>query len=128
MDEDKPLKQAVRGTDGKFLPGHPGNPKGRPAKGECLTSLLRELLVGDPEAVIKKWQQGKVTGAMRVAIAWYKKLSTSDMTALKEALDRVEGKVTQPISGEGGGPIPLNIIVKNKEDKEALEAAAKRLG
>ena len=124
MSEDKPLKQAVRGTDGKFLPGHPGNPKGRPAKGECLTSLLRELLVGDPEAVIKKWQQGKVTGAMRVAIAWYKKLSTSDMTALKEALDRVEGKVAQPVTGAGGEPIALNIVVNSQAAKGTLDSIA----
>jgi len=110
MDGENPVKQAAqgRGADGKFLPSVSGNPTGRPKREHCISDLMYELLTGDPEKVLKKWNAAKKkTGAMRVVIAWYKKLTTADMTALKEALDRVEGKVPQAIeaTGKDGGPI-----------------------
>ncbi len=130
MDEDKPVKQVARGraANGTFLPGSSANPKGRPPRDCCLSDAMYALLSGDPEAVIKKWQaKGKLTGAQRAAIAWYGKTQKADMTALKEALERVEGKVAQPVTGEGGGPLAFNLIVQSSDVKAALEEAKKRL-
>ena len=115
--DDKPNKMAavVRGPDGKFLPGHPATSTGRPERGHCISDLMYELLSGDPEAVLAKWNKApKKTGAMRVVIAWYKKLTSADMTALKEALDRVEGKVPQAIeaTGKDGGAVLIEYVKK----------------
>ena len=117
MNEGKPVKQVARGraANGTFLPGSSANPKGRPPRDCCLSDAMYALLSSDPESVIKKWQKkGKLTGARRSAIAWYKKVNAADMTALKEALDRVEGKVAQPVTGEGGGPISHTFTVKTE--------------
>jgi hypothetical protein len=39
---------------------------------------------------------------------WAMALS-GDLTAIRELLDRMEGKVTQPVSGENGGPIAITL-------------------
>lgn len=102
-------------------PGERRNPKGRPPKLACLTSCLKEeLLKIDPKT-------GK-TNAQLIAERMVADAKAGVASARAEIFERVEGKVTQPISGEGGGAIPLNIIVKSSEDKKALEETAKRLG
>ena len=114
-----PNKSAApnRDTFGRFLPGNPGS-SGRPLKKHCVSDLMYELLTKDPDEVIKKWNEGPKTGAMKVAHSWYKKLATSDMTALKEALDRVEGKVPTPIVGANDQPlIPRPIVFQGGSEK-----------
>ena len=39
---------------------------------------------------------------------WAMALS-GDIAAIRELLDRMEGKVTQPVSGENGGPIAITL-------------------
>ena len=134
--DDVPVKQVarVRGTDGKFLLGVGGNPNGRPPRSHCISDLMYELLSGDPEAVLAKWNKApKKTGAMRVVIAWYKKLTTADMTALKEVLDRVEGKVPQAIEatgkdGESLKPTIVNVISMDAKKATDEVLAGKRTG
>lgn len=113
----------ARDAQGRFLPNTVPNPKGRPPKSHCVSDLLRDLLTGDPKKIIEKWNQlPRKTGAMQVAIAWYKKLSSADMTALKEALDRVEGKVPQAITGLDDSPlIPRGLTINVMDDKTKAE-------
>ena len=114
---DKPAAQN-KGADGKWLPGNNANLNGRPPKAHCVSDLMYELLTKDPDEVIKAWNEGPKTGAMKVAHSWYKKLATSDMTALKEALDRVEGKVPTPIVGANDQPlIPRPIVFQGGSEK-----------
>jgi len=40
QEENRPLMEAGKAT--RWKPGQSGNPSGRPAKRECLTSLLKE--------------------------------------------------------------------------------------
>lgn len=128
-DSDKTAKKP-RGKP--FAPGNNANPNGRPKKTACLTSLLVDELKKKPKL---KDGQGKVNDktwaqllAEALPAAAYKALLKGDIKPYALILERVEGKVTQPISGEGGGAIPLNIIVKSSDDKKALEETAKRLG
>ena len=109
----KPVK--VTNVDTRFKPGKDwnGNGKGRPPKSQCVSSLLRELLLGNPVEITAKWKVSP-TGAMMVAMAMFAKMGRGDMTAVKEGLDRVEGKVAQPVTGEGGGPVKVDIDVKTK--------------
>ena len=101
-----------RDSNGKFLPrnncgfqkGKSGNPNGRPPKDVCLTSQLKELLT-KPMAGDKQNR----TGVELVALAWFKAMLSGKADLIREALDRIEGKVGQPIMGEGGGPIRLEI-------------------
>ena len=128
--EESPIKSVarVRGTDGKFLPGNIANPKGRPPRDCCLTDAMYALLSSDPATVVKKWQSKRtLTGAQRSAIAWYGKTQKADMTALKEALERIEGKVAQPVTGADGERLTFNLVVQSDSDKAALLEAKKRL-
>ena len=86
-----------------FQKGGNANPKGRPPKDVSLTSLLKAELEKIPagEKQGRTWRQLLVlawlTGAMK------------NPALLKELLERIEGKVTQPISG-GGEPVLVEVV------------------
>lgn len=86
----------------KWLPGKSGNPKGRTPNKECLTSLLRaeieKMCPQDKKG--RTWKELIVLSTMTLAIKGHP-------GALKEVWERMEGKVTQPITGADGGPIEL---------------------
>jgi hypothetical protein len=116
MSEGFKMSEEQRGPGNpNWKPGISGNPNGRPRKSECVTSLLRELLENDPVEVIKMWNEGEVTGAMQTAKALFAKMSKGDMTAIREALDRVEGKVPQGMrfGSEQGGPLSFTLEFEN---------------
>ena len=101
-----------RDKKGKFLPGNNcgfqkgqvANPNGRPRKEVCLTSQLKQYLT-EP---VPGDEQGR-TGVELAAEAWFKAMLAGNPILFKEGLERLEGKVGQPIIGEGGGPIRLEI-------------------
>jgi len=80
-------EKLLGGITGKgFMPGQSGNPSGRPKK-KPITDLFEELMA-DPElvagfksAIVKSIMKGGMAGVMY----------------MKEAADRLEGKVTQPM-------------------------------
>jgi hypothetical protein len=94
--------------------GQSGNPlgKGRKPITEALQELSHALIPGDP--------QGR-TYAERAAEALYEKAGEGDIPAIKEAADRVDGKVNNTLSGPDGGAIPVDIEGLG----EALEALLK---
>ena len=99
------------------------NPNGRPRKEVCLTSQLKTLLTEVPQIKGKDGTLNELTGVQLVALAWFKGLMQGNPTLLKEALERLEGKVSQPLehTGAGGGPVMANITVASEEDKKNLE-------
>jgi len=73
--------------------GQSGNPKGRTSKAACITSLIREMLdqpieEGKPET----WRQAIAKAILIGAV-------TGNPAITKELLERLEGRVTQPIEG-----------------------------
>jgi hypothetical protein len=85
-----------RDSSGKFLPGVSGNPGGR-KKGPSITRVARLLLEDDPEmwACVREIDAGAPEGKhekLKIAVALVRKAKT-DMAALKELLDRVDGKL-----------------------------------
>jgi hypothetical protein len=47
-------------------------------------------------------------------------LACDSATYYKELLDRLEGKVVQPISGEGGKDLTFNIVVSTEQAKDMV--------
>ena len=101
---------------GNWVKGQSGNPKGRPRKDYSITSLAKELLDQpaderflSPSDYGKTWRQAIAKALLVGAL----KLNPGIM---KELLDRLEGKPTQPIGGgEEGLPILVREIEKRKD-------------
>ena len=118
-----PAQQGDRDLKGRFVPGQSGNPNGSPKKLQSVSMLLRELIENNPEKVLKKWQKMPCypTGAMLIAKALFTKMGKGDITAIREGLDRVEGKVkdTHEISGDNGGAIKIVYEIINGSQTQA---------
>lgn len=71
-----------------FPPGVSGNPLGRPKKEHSLTDLMREILNNDP---VRK--RALVTTLLDMA-------AKKDIAAIREVLDRLEGKPLQSIESK----------------------------
>ena len=72
-----------------WKPGESGNPKGRPKDIKYISEALKDLLAKDP-ILLKE-----------VVQAMLKEVKTGNIPALKELLDRTEGKVTENIEVKG---------------------------
>lgn len=95
--------------------GETHNPHGRPTNRLCLTHLAREQLdkVCPYDSQGRKWKDYLVDRWLAQAL--------ENPVYFRELMDRLEGKVTQPISGEGGGAVIFKILVANEHDKESVE-------
>lgn len=101
---------AEEGKPYQWKPGQSGNLKGRPPKDICITSLVKEFLV--------KEAQGGKTHAQLVAEAIVKLAEDyhfkGNVAAIRELLDRIEGKV--PDTHKIESDIPINIVYKQVGD------------
>jgi hypothetical protein len=90
QNNEQPTPKMLGGITGKgFMPGQSGNPAGKP-KRKPITDLFDELM-SDPELVAQ----------FKTAIAnSIKKGGMAGVMYMKEAADRLEGKVTQPIEAD----------------------------
>lgn len=98
--------------------GESGNPKGRPTKEECITSIVKEMLEqihpDDPKK--RTWKQ-------LVAEAMLRHTVKGKGDFMKEVLNRTEGKVAQPLTGLGGTPLfPENPFDDMTDDELKAEA------
>jgi len=94
-----------------FQPGQSGNPSGRPKRKpitDAYIRLLNEPIPGDKE--------GR-TFADALAQKILKEALNGKVPAASEITDRVEGKVTLPISGSEGGPLAIEFRSIVDEDK-----------
>ena len=88
-----------------FQNGNHANPKGRPVKDCSLTSLLKLELDKHP---VVNGVKSDMTWRELLVQSWLR-TSMKNPVLFKEILDRVEGKVMQPVAGEDGGAIPVRI-------------------
>lgn len=96
-----------------FKPGESGNPGGRP-RTKPLTDALRALLDLPPGKDPKPENNWDVA-----AQAWFNKIRAGDLVAMKEALNRLEGKVADKVEIQDGR-VTKDVI------EEALEIRARR--
>lgn len=102
-----------------WIKGQSGNPNGRPKKMISLTSEMKAQLneVCPYDAKGRTWLQYLVD-------RWLTQ-SVENATYFRELIERLEGKITQPIGGEGGQPIKMEIVVRSENTKKLLEEIAK---
>lgn len=99
-----------------FQAGKSGNPGGRPKSKPFKEALLMEALSAE---------RGEKCIAKKGSLRWNarKLLELGEVPAIKEIADRLDGKVTQGISGPDGGPIQtVDLTNMTEEQLNALEA------
>jgi hypothetical protein len=91
-----------------WKPGQSGNPGGRP-KRKPLTDAYAALLDKPipPDMARQLKLDESTTYAQVIAISLVREAVKGKVQAAAEVADRVEGKITQPISGPEGGAIPI---------------------
>ena len=117
MAEDNTGKERENGygkppTEHQFKNGNTASNGVRNGKGpgivKELKKLMREVVKGDPE--------GR-TGRRFFSQALFKAACKGNGTAIREILDRLEGKVPQPVvlGGPEGGPVVIQYTAATKE-------------
>jgi len=88
----------------QFKPGEVHNPKGRPKDKKYISEALKDLLASNPQLLEE------------VVEAILKEVKRGNIPAVKELLDRTEGKVVEPHKFESD--VPVTIILKRAEDRD----------
>ena len=94
--------------DNQWKPGQSGNPSGRPA-GKSITAELRKLIDSGTNA----------EDMAKILCALCKKMGPDQMRALRELLDRTDGKVAETHKVEMD--VPVTIVFKPAGDKDATK-------
>lgn len=106
----------------QFKPGESGNPGGRPKKRPVTEYLLEQLESAIPQSMLDAMKDGpravfleiygpNPTFGQMIAFKLVQMCAKGDVFAMRELMDRVEGKVTQKmnVAGEEGGPIIFKV-------------------
>lgn len=111
LEIDNPDMQGITrdSETGQFVKGHSGNPGGMPGRTVSLVALLRKRLVEYPE------------DAQAIVDSLVKMGKTRELGAIKELLDRVDGKVAERHKIDMEMPIKLVFVPA----KELLDTAEK---
>jgi hypothetical protein len=91
-----------------WKPGESGNPGGRPRRKpltDAYAALLDKPIPPDMARQLKLDES--TTYAQVIAMSLVREAVKGKVQAAAEVADRVEGKITQPISGPEGGAIPI---------------------
>jgi hypothetical protein len=129
--EDIELQPKPKKRRGKPFPkGVSGNPNGRPKKECCLTSLIKEQA---DQMVTLKINGKEVTMSYGRAAVYgmFTKAIKGDVSAFKEIIERIDGKVVtlQEHTGKDGGPIQtqeLSELSPEERKRRIDELIAKR--
>lgn len=103
-----------------FQPGQSGNPGGRPK-----SKPFKECLIVEAEAAAN----GEECKAYKGSLRWNARqlLEKGDTAAIKEIADRLDGKVTQGISGPDGGPVQIDLTVLGDDELDAFALLCRKL-
>jgi hypothetical protein len=80
-----------------------------------ISEHLKELMRGDPDKIKAAWDSKGMTGAKRMAATLYNDACAGNLAAVRELLDRVEGKPVQ--SQEHQGDIKITISYEDEEEE-----------
>ena len=110
-DSEQDGGNTARNTAGlrpPWKPGESGNMSGRP-KRKPLTDAYAALLDKPipPDMARQLKLDESTTYAQVIAMSLVREAVKGKVQAAAEVADRVEGKITQPISGPEGGAIPI---------------------
>lgn len=82
-----------------YTKGQSGNPNGRPTSDECLSKILKQKL-DEPREVVVDGKKVVINVKEQIAEKLIVMALKGDIKAIKETMDRTEGKATQKIEQE----------------------------
>lgn len=96
------------------------------AKGLTITSAIRGML---DKPCDERWlyveDKGKgITWRQAIAKSLLSHAVQGKQGAVSELLDRLEGKVTQPLGGEGGGPVTIRVVYDDRDGRKGIHGPA----
>ena len=94
------------------MPFQPGNQLGNRAGIPKRPRIVTQRLI----AILNETDEDNIPKLHRLASALYNRAIEGDVTAIKEVIDRVEGKVPQPIAGDPDNPLIVTSIVREIVD------------
>ena len=106
---------AKRDSNGRFVTGESGNPRGREKKGETMTDVLREYAER-----LEKYKGRKMKRKRLLALSMFTRAINGDTVAAKYIYDRIDGKPLQKHEFGGESIIPDRIkieLVRSKSVK-----------
>lgn len=111
MPKEQPLNRGrpLPPAEKRWKKGASGNPRGRPKKQDCLTTLLRaeiqKICPADREK--RTWKELVVRATLQLAMK-------GNATALKEVWERLDGKVLQEekvqLGGKDGKQVTIQVV------------------
>ena len=104
----------------KWKPGESGNMSGRPKRKpltDAYAALLDKPIPSDMARQLKLDES--TTYAQVIAMSLVREAVKGKVNAAAEVADRVEGKITQPISGPDGGPIGIKTVLVAPDAKDS---------
>jgi len=111
----KKFKWGEHPNSRKNLKPFPPGTNGNPHPGCSLTLLLKDALVKELQK-----PSDKAPAHAHLIYSTLKGALKREAVPFKEVWDRVEGKVAQPISGEGGGPVIVKVVYDSSTSTEGV--------
>ncbi len=103
----------------RWKKGVSGNPRGRPKKQDCLTSLLKEEIakICPADRGNRTWRELMVLATLQLALK-------GNATALKEIWERLDGKILQTekvqLEDSEGEKVQINVVYEDGHEIPVL--------
>lgn len=100
----------------RWKKGVSGNPRGRPKKQDCLTSLLKEEInkICPADREQRTWKQLIVLATLQLTLK-------GNATALKEVWERLDGKILQTekvqLEGSEAQKVTIKVVYDDEHEK-----------
>lgn len=110
----------MAGVNDNLIPAKKGevrNPKGKPKGTKNFKTIIEEFLPVETDAVNPmSGKMEKLSVGQQIIIALLAKAKKGDVSAIKELLDRIDGKAEQKLIHEGGFFNETELIIKKDAD------------
>lgn len=110
----------MAGVNDNLIPAKKGevrNPKGKPKGTKNFKTIIEEFLTVETDAMNPmSGKLEKLSVGQQVVIALLAKAKKGDVPAIKELLDRIDGKAEQKLIHEGGFFNETELIIKKDAD------------